>query len=178
MDKESQYVKSMEFCQATITRMASNSFRLKQWFLLAVTAIVTAFSRFIFFENLKYQFNIDHLFFLTPLLVFPYLDAYYLKQERIFIEIYNDFMNCVNNETIIRKPFDMKPTKEQRTQFSIWNVIFSISIAPLYFIIICVLQGLIIYRSAVLCPWLWMSILPIILILSGLIFKKKTSHQK
>ena len=168
----------MEFCQAAITRMANNSFLLKQWCLLAITAIITAFSKFIFFEKLEYKFNIDHLFFLMPLLIFPYLDAYYLKQERIFREVYNDFMNCINKKEMIRNPFDMKPTKEQRTQFSIWNVIFSISVAPFYFTIICILQGLIIYRSSVQCSWLWMFILPIILTILGVVFKKKTSHQK
>ena len=177
MDRKEDYIKSMEFCQAVIARMARNSFFLKQWFLLAITAIITAFSRFIFFEKLKYQFNLDHLFFLMPLFVFPYLDAYYLKQERIFREIYNDFMNCINKKEIIRNPFDMKPTKEQRTQFSICNVIFSLSIAPFYFIIICLLQGLIIYRSSIECSWLCMSILPALLIILGLVFKKKTSHQ-
>ena len=128
MDRKEDYIKSMEFCQAIIARMARNSFFLKQWFLLAITAIITAFSKFIFFEELNYKFNIDHLFFLMPLFVFPCLDAYYLKQERIFREIYNDFMNCINKKEIIRNPFDMKPTKEQRTQFSMCNVIFSISI--------------------------------------------------
>lgn len=178
MDKENQYIKSMEFCQATIKRMADNSFRLKQWFLLAITAVVTVFSKIIFFEKLQYQFHIDNLLLLAPLLIFPYLDAYYLKQERLFREIYNDFMKCINESKINRKPFDMKPTKEQREQFSIWNVIFSVSVAPLYFITICVLQGFIIYRSSIDCPWLWMSILPVLLVVLGLIFKKKTSHQK
>ena len=176
MDKESQYIKSMEFCQTTIKRMADNSFRLKQWFLVAVTAMFTVFSKIIFSGNP--EFHIDSLFFLAPLFIFPYLDAYYLQQERLFREIYNDFMNCINNNEAKRKPFDMKPTRGQRGQFSIWNVIFSISIAPLYFIIICVLQGFIVYRSSVDCRWLWMSILPILLIILGLIFKKKTSHQK
>ena len=178
MDKENQYIKSMEFCQSTIKRMADNSFRLKQWFLLAVTAIVTVFSKIIFSEQLQYQFHIDNLLLLIPLLIFPYLDAYYLQQERLFREIYNDFMNCVNNNKIIRNPFDMKPTKEQRGLFSIWNVIFSVSVGPFYFVIICILQGFIIYRSSIKCPWLWMSILPILFIVLGLIFKKKTSHQK
>ena len=176
MNKEDQYIKSMEFCQAIIKRMASNSFRLKQWFLLAVTAMFTVFSKVVFFENIK--FHIENLFFLAPLIVFPCLDAYYLQQERLFREIYNDFMKCINNNKTIRNPFDMKPTKEQRGQFSIWNVIFSISIAPFYFIIICVLQGVVFYRSSINCPWLWMSILPILLIVLGLILKKKTSHQK
>ena len=176
MDKESQYIKSMEFCQDIIKRMADNSFRLKQWFLLV--PIVTLFSKIIFFEKLQYQLHIDNLLLLAPLFIFPYLDAYYLQQERLFREVYNDFMRCINKSKINRKPFDMKPTKEQRDQFSIWNVIFSISVAPFYFIIICVLQGFIIYRSSIECPWLWMNILPIVLIVLGLIFKKKTSHQK
>ena len=176
MDKENQYIKSMEFCQAAIKRMADNSFRLKQWFLLAVTAMFTVFSRVIFSENP--ELHIDSLFLLAPLFVFPYLDAYYLQQERLFREIYNDFMNCINSNEIKRNPFDMKPTKEQRGQFSIWNVIFSISVAPFYFIITCVLQGFIVYRSSVDCPWPWMGILPILLIVLGLIFKKKTSHQQ
>ena len=49
MDRKDEYIKSMEFCQTIIERMANNSFRLKQWFLLAVTAMITTFSRFIFF---------------------------------------------------------------------------------------------------------------------------------
>ena len=178
MDKELQYTKSMEFCQNIIKRMADNSCRLKQWFLLSITAIVTVFSKMIFFEKLQYQFHIDNLLLLAPLFIFPCLDAYYLKQERLFRDIYNDFMNCINNDEIKRKPFDMKPTKEQKGKFSICNVIFSISVAPFYFIIICVLLGLIIYHSTIERPWLWMNILPILLIVLGLIFKKKISHQK
>ena len=175
MDKKDEYIKSMEFCQTIIERMANNSFRLKQWFLLTVTVMITAFSRFIFFENLEYEFHISNLFILVPLFIFPYLDAYYLQQERLFRDVYNDFMNCVNRKEIIRQPFDMKPFKEQREQFSIWNVIFSISIAPFYFIIISVLQGLIVY--SIQCSWFWMCIMPIILIILGWIFQKKTLHK-
>ena len=176
MDGKDEYIKSMEFCQTITERMANNSFRLKQWFLLTVTAMVTAFSRFIFFENLEYEFHINNFFILVPLFIFPYLDAYYLLQERLFRDIYNDFMNCVNKKETIRQPFDMKPSKEQRGQFSIWNVVFSISIAPFYFIIISVLQGLIVYP--VQYSWLWMCIMPIILIILGCIFQKKTLHRK
>ena len=179
MDKENQYIKSMEFCQAVIKRMADNSFRLKQWFLLAVTTIFTVFSKMIFSEKLQYQFHIENLLLIAPLFIFPYLDAYYLQQERLFREVYNDFMNCLNSEEMIRNPFDMKPTKAQRNQFSVLNVIFSISVAPFYFIIICVLQGLFIYRlSSIKCPWLWIAILPIVLIILGCAFKKQTTHQK
>lgn len=170
MDKENQYIKSMEFCQDIIKRMADNSFRLKQWFTLTIIAFATL--------------QLDNLLYIVLLFIFPYLDAYYLKQERIFREIYNDFMKCVNENKTNRNPFDMKPTKEQREQFSIWNEIFSISVAPFYFIIICVLQSFIVYRSflclsSIECPWLWMSIgiLLILLIILGLIFKKKTTHQ-
>lgn len=181
MDKENQYMKSMEFCQDIIKRMADNSFRLKQWFLLAVTTIFTVFSKMIFSEKLQYQFHIENLILIAPLFIFPYLDAYYLQQERLFREVYNDFMNCLNNEKMIRNPFDMKPTKEQRNQFSVLNVlnvVFSISVAPFYFIIICILQGFFIYRASIEYPLLWMSILPTILIVSGFILKKQTSHQK
>ena len=179
MTKENQYIKSMEFCQDIIKRMADNSFRLKQWFLLAVTTIFTVFSKMIFSEKLQYQFHIENLLLIAPLFIFPYLDAYYLQQERLFREVYNDFMKCLNNEEMIRNPFDMKPTKEQRNQFSVLNVIFSISVAPFYFIIICILQGLFIYRlSSIKYPYLWGVILPIFLIILGCVFKKQTTHQK
>ena len=178
MEMNEKYIKSMEFCQATITRMANNSFMLKKWFLLIITAIITAFSKLVFFEQSEYQFHLHYLFFLAPLFIFPYLDAYYLKQERVFREIYNDFMNSINQQKIIRKPFNMKPTKEQRKQFSLLNVLFSISIAPFYFIIICFLQGLIIYQSSIAYSLGWISIIPLLLITLGWIFKKKTSHQK
>jgi hypothetical protein len=169
-------VKSMEFCQGTISRMARNSFNLKAWFLVAFSALFTFFAKSVSGET-DYQASLMDLIWLLPMFMFPILDAYYLKQERMFRDVYNDFVNSINGDKDVRRPFDLKPTAEQRTRFTLLNVIFSVSVGWLYFPLLAAFQGLIIFHSTE-CSFLWMSIFPLGLIVMSLTFKKKTPHQQ
>lgn len=74
-------IKHLEFIQATINRMAHNSFLLKGWSVTVVGGLL-AFS-------LK-ELNCFYILISTGVLFFFWLlDSYYLSQERQFIKLYN-----------------------------------------------------------------------------------------
>jgi hypothetical protein len=75
-------LKHLEFIQATIARQAENSSRLKNW---ALTLAGASFALAIQQRN----FGISAVATLI-LIGFAWLDAYYLRQERLFRELYND----------------------------------------------------------------------------------------
>ena len=75
-------LKQLEMIQAIILRMASNSFMLKGW---AVTLIAGTFAL-----SAK---DTNSLFFLiayVPIVLFWFLDSYYLQLERKYRVLYND----------------------------------------------------------------------------------------
>jgi len=71
----------LEFLQLVINRMASNSFILKGW---NITLIVGLFAL-----TLKDLSSVYLYLAILPALAFWGLDAYYLRQERLFRELYD-----------------------------------------------------------------------------------------
>lgn len=74
-------LKHLEFIQNIITRMASNSFILKGWSITLTSAIIG-------FALTSSNSKLIYLAF-VPTIVFWGLDAYYLRQEKLFRELYN-----------------------------------------------------------------------------------------
>jgi hypothetical protein len=74
-------IKHMELIQAVITRMAQNSFALKGWSVIIVAALFALSS-----SEADGRFAVLALF---PALMFWGLDAYYLRQERLFRKLYD-----------------------------------------------------------------------------------------
>ena len=74
-------LKHLELIQGVINRMASNSFRLKGWGVVLVSALLVLVVR----ED-KNELALIGLF---PVVVFWGLDAYFLCQERRYIALYN-----------------------------------------------------------------------------------------
>ena len=172
-----EYIKSMEFCQNTISRMAKNSFHLKVGFLFSYLVLFTFFLTSIWGDT-YYHAKVEDIVWLLPLLVFPILDAYYLKQERMFIRIYNDFMVSLNESSVVRRPFDLKPTKKQRNEFSLVNVIFSVSIGWFYFVMLSTLQAIIILHTTLSYNYLLTSLFPIVVSFIALTSQKQTHFSK
>lgn len=75
-------IKHLEFIQATITRLGTNSFLVKGW-ALTLAAGLFALSA----SRLSWQIASVGL---VPLLCFWYLDCYFLRQERAFRRLYDD----------------------------------------------------------------------------------------
>lgn len=87
----------LEFLQLAINRMASNSFILKGW---NITLIVGLFAL-----SLK-DLSSSYLYLaILPALAFWGLDAYYLRQERLFRALYN-FVRRTKRKEIDPYSFD------------------------------------------------------------------------
>ena len=73
--------KHLEFIQNAINRMASNSFMLKGWTVLLVSALLAFFTRY---------GQSWHVFVvIVPVMGFWILDGFFLSQERLFRSLYD-----------------------------------------------------------------------------------------
>lgn len=75
-------IKFLEIIQNLITRMSTNSFMLKGW---AVTLVAGTFA----LSNMESN-NLFFLIAYVPIILFWFLDAYYLQLERKYRKLYND----------------------------------------------------------------------------------------
>lgn len=91
--------KHLEFIQATISRQASHSFAIKGW-SLTVAGIIYAYTA----SNLSCWLAVITL---LPPAAFAWLDLYYLRQERLFRELYRE---CIRPDTSVPL-LDMSPTR-------------------------------------------------------------------
>lgn len=74
-------LKHLELIQGVIDRMAFNSFRLKEWSVVLVSAILVL--------TVREGSGEAALIGLVPALVFWGLDAYFLRQERLYRALYD-----------------------------------------------------------------------------------------
>jgi len=123
-------VKHLEFIQNNIARMNSNSFRMKSWMLVIVTALLGSFA-----NTQNHNFI---LLALLPAFTFWGLDAYYLQLERKFRGIYNDVAGISKDPKEI-KPFSMPTNLYEGGKYSYTDVLLSVTTLPLYLLIIVAL---------------------------------------
>lgn len=137
MSKEKK-AQHREFVQSVITRMNANSFQIKGLMITLVAAFLGI-----------YASNSNSTFIIIPLpivLLFWFLDAYYLQLERKFRGIYNDICDITpENEKKTKINFLMNPNLYKGGSFTFWNVFTSRSILPLYLSILVSLLCLYLY---------------------------------
>ena len=122
-------IKHLEFIQSTITRMNQNSFQIKGWMITLVSALLALYASS---ERVVYI-----LIAIVPSVVFWFLDAYYLQQERRFRGVYNDVAGLSPDDSRINvREFEMPIQKYQCGKYCYFNVLFSKTIFPLYGIVI------------------------------------------
>jgi hypothetical protein len=90
--------KYLEFLQAAITRMGSNSFVSKGWSITLATAIFALAAK-----DANPRFAVVGI---IPVVLFWSLDAYYLGLERNFRGLYNAARNLGDDERVM---FDLTP---------------------------------------------------------------------
>jgi len=112
-------LKEVEIIQDIIKRMAFNSFLIKGWTitLVAVTLLL---------KGSKYQVLIAFI----PLIVFWFLDAYFLWQERLYRRLYNwVIQNRMETDKFL---FDMNAYRFKKEEQSILRIMFSITLGWFY----------------------------------------------
>ena len=126
---ENNKIKHLEFIQSTITRMNQNSFQIKGWMITLVSALLALY---VSSEKVVYI-----LIAIVPVVVFWFLDAYYLQQERRFRGVYNDVAGLSPDDSRINvREFEMPIQKYQCGKYCYLNALFSKTILPLYGLII------------------------------------------
>lgn len=132
MALEEDKKKHLEFIQNIITRMNTNSFQIKGMTITIVTALfaIYAASPNILFICIS----------IIPSIIFWFLDAYYLQQERKFRGVYKCVAGISNDFEI--KPFDMPINLFKNKEYSFWYVFWSPTIAWLYLSILYITIGL------------------------------------
>lgn len=112
----------LDFIQNVITRMNTNSFQIKGMAVTIVSALLAIYATT---ENVAFIF-----LGIAPIVLFWFLDSYYLQQERKFKGVYNNVSGLRNDVEI--KPYEMPIQKFQGGQYSFFNVFISNTIAWLY----------------------------------------------
>ncbi len=112
-------IKEIEVVQDIIKRMAFNSFMIKGW---AITLIVVV---------LLFQKATQHIFLaFIPLISFWFLDAYFLRLERMYRKLYEWIIkNRLKTDEYL---FDMNPYRFKKEVPGIIRTMFSITLAWFY----------------------------------------------
>lgn len=121
-DKESlkEYMfKEIDLIQDIIKRMAFNSFMIKGW---AITLVIIT----LLLKGTEYQVLLAFI----PLLVFWFLDAYFLWQERLYRKLYGWVVN--NRLETSEYLFDMNAYRFKDKVQSKIRIMFSITLGWFY----------------------------------------------
>lgn len=119
--KESE-LKHIEMIESIVERMGQNSFALKGWTMTLIVAIC-AFSA----AGSERRFA---LIAVTPIVVFWFLDSFYLQRERKYRELYN---RVIMHDVPI---FSMDITSIQEKKTGYFNCLFSVT--EWVFYVICI----------------------------------------
>lgn len=109
--------KHLEMIQGVINRLASNSFSIKQWTVMLVSALLVLVAR----DGSSVPIWVA----LVPVIAFWGLDGYFLRQERRFRNLYMDV--CETDESEIT--FSMN---DERKSKSYWRAAISVTLVSYY----------------------------------------------
>ena len=130
MNGTEKVVKHLEMTQAVINRLGSNGFWVKSWSIILIVAGLVLIAT---------QDNQNPYFVLAlilPVLGFWILDGYFLRQERLFRQIYDEIR--VQSDT----DFEMNPVKHKNKPKCSWlSAICSPTLAIFYIVEIAFIIG-------------------------------------
>lgn len=134
VDRDKYVIKEIEIIQSIISRMANNSFLIKGWVL---TVIVGTFL-------IKIDQVFIYLFTIIPIIFFWWLDAYFLRLERLYRKLYDWVIkNRFNTDDYF---FDMNFKRFRSSNNSLIMVMFSSTLICFYIAIIIILIGIVLFR--------------------------------
>ncbi|MEF1256946.1 hypothetical protein [Vibrio sp. M260112] len=120
-------LKHMEMIQGIITRMNSNSFQIKNWAITLVSALMALYGST---NNSKFVFVA-----LLPIVIFWFLDAYYLQQERKYRGLFNDVAGLTTPTSEVPN-FSMKTKSYTGGEYCLFSSLFSITLVKTYLLMI------------------------------------------
>lgn len=133
MENENK-LKYLDMVQGVINRMASNSFSLKGWSVTLVAGIFALANK----DTNKMYFLVTYI----PIIVFWFLDSYYLLQERLFRALYGKVRKLPENEIDFDMDITKKKFKSEKNTF--FSSLFSVTEVGFYVPLAIVSTGVII----------------------------------
>ena len=119
MNKENILHKEIDLIQGVITRMANNCFLLKGWIVSLIAVLLALTDQTIVATTLNY-FN---LVLILPVVVFWYLDAFFLHKEKCYRRLYNwTISNRINSDEHL---YDLDYTRFEKDEKSVWRIMFT-----------------------------------------------------
>lgn len=139
MDKDTNLHKELDLIQNCIGRMAKNSFMLKGWSisLMAVVLALTA-------DRLNALFLLCSVF--IPLLCFWYLDAFFLRTERMYRKMYEWVLKERANNSV-EFQYDLNPKRFEKYVDSIFGIMRSDTLLVFYGIPALLALFIILYKT-------------------------------
>lgn len=132
--------KELDLIQSVINRMANNSFLLKGW-LVSLIAVVLALSKdTIVATNLNYFC----LILLLPVVVFWYLDAFFLHKEKCYRKLYEWVIE--NRQSSNEFLYSLNYKRFENKVDNVFKIMFSKTLWPFYGLIILLLFSITIYN--------------------------------
>ncbi len=139
MDKEILH-KEIDLIQGVINRMANNSFLLKGWLVTLITVVLALTKDSIISSDLTYL----TLTLCLPVLVFWYLDAFFLHKEKCYRKLYEWVIeNRKNTDDFL---YSLNYERFKSDVNSIGKIMFSNTLIPFYGLTLLVLIGITIYN--------------------------------
>ena len=129
----------LEMIQTVITRMAGNSFSLKGWAVTLVAGLFALSSK----DANQFYYLVTYI----PILVFWYLDAYYLCQERMYRNLYEKVRKLGEDEIDFSMNAAAKEFQTEKTTVS--NCFLSKTILGFYLPLAVVTAGIIIITAII-----------------------------
>ena len=134
MNNDERIVKHLEFIQGVVNRLGRNSFLLKGW---SMTVLVAGS---LLMVRLRPDEPLLALTLLLPVIGFWLLDAYFLRQERLFRDEYNRVRK--QDET----DFTMDPMQHKhKPKRSRCSVFFSVTLVIFYLMEIAFVAALVFF---------------------------------
>ena len=121
MDNGEKVIKHLEMTQAVINRLGSNSFLLKGWSMTVIVTTMVLIARY------DMQNPCIVLAVIFPVLGFWILDGYFLWQERLFRQVYEEVR--VQSDTDFRMDVMKHVNKPQCSWLS---AVFSVTLVIFY----------------------------------------------
>ena len=134
MDVTDQRVKHLELVQAIVTRLGQNSFTVRGWSVTLVSVLFALIAS-------KDAPPPAALITLVPTAVFWGLDAYYLRQERLFRRLYNALVDDldVSPPTLAVFAMDVRPYVASTPSW--WATLLSPTVLPIPLVLAVIAAG-------------------------------------
>lgn len=134
----------LDFIQSNIARMNSCSFQMKGWTGTVVAALLAVYAAIDSHSGATASLFVASGF--APLIAFAFLDAYYLKMERVFRKLYNEIIT--QNKDDIKIPvysMHINTCTDERCSFR--RALSSITVLGFYLPLLLAYAGAIYFSS-------------------------------